>query len=158
MAAEWIIFLNTACDSPKPRGAREHIEAKVIMEKNQQGWLNRYDLTLQRYKDNNIKVLAMLAYNPDGGFYAPDPKEWEEFLTLVVSRWHDKVDAWEVWNEPDTDHFLQIPNPMYYRQIIEPAYEIIKRIDPSSTVVSGGLYLSESLVCGLYAHELQSRL
>jgi hypothetical protein len=119
--------------------AREHMEAKVIMGENQQGWLNRYDLTLQRYKDNNIKVLAMLAYNPDGSFYAPDPKEWEEFLTLVVSRWHDHVDAWEVWNEPDTDHFLQIPNPIYYRQIIEPAYSIIKSIDPSATVVSGGL-------------------
>lgn len=48
------------------------------------------------------------------------------------------IRVWEVWNEPDFAPFWQGGIPAYAR-LLKTAYIVIKEVDPSATVVFGGL-------------------
>jgi hypothetical protein len=48
------------------------------------------------------------------------------------------VDAWEIWNEPDSGGWWS-GSAAQYAQLLAAAYPAIKAADPSATVVSGGL-------------------
>ncbi|MFW9881716.1 MAG: hypothetical protein ACFFG0_52295, partial [Candidatus Thorarchaeota archaeon] len=120
--------------------AREHFSTEVILGDSGHIWLDRYDSIMQEYENLGINVVGMLAYGPDNGVYTPpNPDTWEEFVRLVVSRYHEYVDVWEIWNEPDSPDYLSPNSPNYYVPILEVAYDTIKLIDPEATVLIGGL-------------------
>ncbi|MFA6391544.1 MAG: glycosyl hydrolase [Patescibacteria group bacterium] len=119
---------------------REHFYTEVFMGENPEAWFERYDLILEKYHREGIKVLGMLAYNvKHGDFYQPDLAVWEEFVRTVVNRYKDRVDAWEIWNEPDSPTYLTPHNPETYGPILETAYRTIKNIDTEELVLTGGL-------------------
>ncbi|MBU0612525.1 cellulase family glycosylhydrolase [Patescibacteria group bacterium] len=119
---------------------REHFYTEVFMVENPEAWFERYDSILEKYEDEGIKVLGMLAYGvTNGDFYQPDLDVWEEFVRSVVYRYKDKVEAWEIWNEPDSPTYLTPHNPETYGPILERAYRTIKNIDPEALVLNGGL-------------------
>ena len=65
---------------------------------------------------------------------------WLDYVTQVVTRYKDKVDYWQVWNEPNIEAF----NPSgataaQYAELLKQSYGIIKNIDPTAKVVGGGL-------------------
>jgi hypothetical protein len=71
--------------------------------------------------------------------YPPsDPAAWLRYVTAVVSRYHQDVPAWEVWNEPDFETFWG-GTPAEYASLLALTYQAIKAIDPGATVVLGGL-------------------
>ncbi|MFA6272200.1 MAG: glycosyl hydrolase [Patescibacteria group bacterium] len=130
---------------------REHFYTEVFMVENPDAWFARYDSILEKYHKEGIKVLGMLAYGvTNGDFYQPDLEVWQDFVRTVVNRYQDKVDAWEIWNEPDSPTYLTPHNPETYGPILETAYRTIKNIDPGALVLNGGLswfnwYFAEKL-------------
>jgi hypothetical protein len=118
---------------------REHFQTHNFYLENREAWFNRYDLILQKYKENNIQVLGMVAYNESGGKGPPNLEEWRSFLRVLVSRYKDYVKYWEIWNEPDSPDYLTPHNPETYVPILSVAYSEIKNVDPKAYVVSAGL-------------------
>ena len=61
----------------------------------------------------------------------PDPKDWCDFLTALVSRYKGKIRYYEIINEPN----LVMPDPEHYTRYLKLSWEIIKKIDPEAQVV-----------------------
>lgn len=130
---------------------REHFYTEVFMVDNPDAWYERYDYVLNEYHKKGIKVLGMLAYGPEHGDYQqPDLELWEDYVRTIVYRYKNRVDAWEIWNEPDSADYLTPHNPETFGPILKTAYRTIKNIDSNALVLNGGLtwpnfYFAEQL-------------
>ncbi|MBU1178260.1 hypothetical protein KJ903_03485 [Patescibacteria group bacterium] len=123
----------------RTRWVREHFYTQVFYGGND-SWGDRYEDILKEYQARNIKVVGMLAYGPEAGNYtSPDLEAWEMFIDYMVRRYRNYVSVWEVWNEPDSPDYLQPNTADNYIPILERAYDKIKSIDPSATVLAAGL-------------------
>lgn len=119
---------------------REHISYESIMGENQSGWLKRYDQTMLRYDDRGIRVVAMLAYGEEDNEFAPPATEdWATFVDLVTQRYGNYVDAWEIWNEPDSPDYLTPNTWKAYEPLLRTGSEIIRTNDPDSIVLNGAI-------------------
>ncbi len=83
-----------------------------------------------------------------------DAADYGRFVAAIAKRFAGRVAAWEIWNEEDDSlWWASGPDPAAYAALLKAAYPAIKTVDPSATVVLGGLtgndyeYLSQ-----LYAH------
>ncbi len=66
--------------------------------------------------------------------YPPrDIADWKSYVARTVTRYKDRVKYWEVWNEANSGHF--IGTPAQYCELLKTAYETIKQLDPTATVV-----------------------
>jgi hypothetical protein len=76
-----------------------------------------------------------------------DPADFGTFAAAAAARYaplglHD----WEIWNEPNTTNFWQPDsNPTQYVAILKAAYTSIKVVDPTATVITGGLAPASSV-------------
>ena len=69
-----------------------------------------------------------------------DPEDYADFLRFAATRWGDKVDAWEIWNEQNSKAFWSTgPSPTRYAQLLKAAYPAVKSVDPSALVLYGGV-------------------
>lgn len=67
---------------------------------------------------------------------------WETYVRMTVQRYRDRVDAWEIWNEPDVAMFWNGQDggdPVVYTELLKRAYRAIKAVDPDATVMNGGV-------------------
>lgn len=120
--------------------AREHFSYKLLMEEDQAGWLKRYDQIMLQYQASGTKVVGMLAYGTTADeFAAPDTQDWKEFVQLVVQRYRNYVDVWEIWNEPDSSTYLQSNNWKTYKPLLKTASQVIRRKDPDAIVLNGAV-------------------
>ncbi|CAN5742579.1 hypothetical protein BH18ACT13_BH18ACT13_21510 [soil metagenome] len=73
--------------------------------------------------------------------YAPrNASDYANALAFVVERYGDRVDAWEIWNEPNHGDFLKGGDQVAdYARILKAAYPAAKRADPNSTILGGSL-------------------
>ncbi len=62
-----------------------------------------------------------------------------EYVDSLVSRYHDKIRYWELWNEPDYGGaFWGVrANPRLYAVLYNATYRKIKSIDPTAVVIAG---------------------
>lgn len=113
-----------------------------------------YDSSLLSYYDDAVdvarsagqRVLMLVSQSPGWASgstnkEAPpkDPATYAAFVHFLASRWAGKVDAWEVWNEPNISRFWPTgPNPAAYTALLKAAYPAIKSADPGADVVFGG--------------------
>jgi hypothetical protein len=69
-----------------------------------------------------------------------DPADYARFVSALAKRMAGRVAAWEIWNEEDASlWWASGPDPAAYTTLLKAAYPAIKSVDPSSTVVLGGL-------------------
>ena len=63
------------------------------------------------------------------------------YAAAVAARYGSKgVKYFEIWNEPNINNFwVPTPDPAAYTADLQAAYSAIKQVDPSATVISGGL-------------------
>jgi large repetitive protein len=114
-----------------------------------------YDSLLAEARQNSLNVLAILAYstpwcttapsNPSWNptHYPPeDMGDWQSYVAAVVARYKDQVHHWEVWNEPDLPQFWA-GSAAEYARLLAVTYATIKQVDPTATVVLGGLAFVE---------------
>ena len=71
---------------------------------------------------------------------ADDINDWTDYVEAVTDRYQDRIDLWEVWNEPDNpDFFSPTPDPDLYLPILKSARDVIKATDSDSIVAVGGM-------------------
>jgi len=64
------------------------------------------------------------------------PEYLENFISHCVERYKDKIDYWEILNEPKWHHGKDGLTVMeYVEKILKPSYKIIKKADPGSKVL-----------------------
>jgi hypothetical protein len=71
-----------------------------------------------------------------------NPREFaDDFAAPLARRYAGRVQAWEVWNEPDEPEFWHGPAPGAgpYAALLEPTYAAIKAEDPAALVFGGPL-------------------
>jgi len=71
----------------------------------------------------------------------PREQDWVEFLTVLANRYKGRIDAYQIWNEPNSPVFWQ-GTPEQLTRIISLAQQTIKAIDPNATIVSPGFAVS----------------
>jgi polysaccharide biosynthesis protein PslG len=94
---------------------------------------------------HGLKVLGMLWRTPSwacGGCtnpYSPpsNPATYAKFATWAAQRWAGKIQAWEVWNEPNEDGFWSGTDQQYV-DLLRAAYPAFHAGDPNTQVVIGG--------------------
>ncbi len=72
-----------------------------------------------------------------------DPLAMEAYLKYVaatVERYKDKIDYWEVWNEPNhRNYWGSAPDGKEYGKLLVETAKLIKEIDPESKVIGGSM-------------------
>ena len=105
-----------------------------------------YDALVAAAQARGLKILAIVAYTPgwatDGPPVAGVPRDvtdWEEFCFLAADRYADTIHAWEIWNEPNLDHFWDGTRSEYINLILRPGADAIRAADPDAQVGGPGL-------------------
>lgn len=119
----------------------------------------RVDRVIGQADARGLKVLVMFWMTPswandgEGTRTAPDDaQDYANAIGWAANRWGGKVDAWEVWNEPNSDSFLTGADPTTYVRLLCPAYRAVHANDTDSRVVFGGvMYNDDDWIRSAYA-------
>jgi hypothetical protein len=73
--------------------------------------------------------------------YPPaNASDYADALAWVVRRYRGRVAAWEIWNEPNQDHYFRVGDRVgSYAALLRAAYPAAKAADRGSTIVGGSL-------------------
>lgn len=115
------------------------------------------DVAVKMMHDANVKVMLSVAKAPDwardpgapidqpGNYDGPpkDPQDLANFLTAVLKRYPNMVQAVEVWNEINLDREWstapQALDPKRYVTLLKMAHDAIKAVDPNVIVITAAL-------------------
>jgi polysaccharide biosynthesis protein PslG len=113
-------------------------------------WWVGFDQAVAAAKNQNAQILYVLgstprwaASNKSLGTYpnkgaASNPRylaDWRRWVTKVVTRYGDSIDAYQIWNEANLATFWQ-GTPRQMAILTKEAYKIIRRLDPTAQVVA----------------------
>jgi hypothetical protein len=87
-----------------------------------------------------------------GPLVAPtDPSTYADALAHFVKLWKGKVQAWEVWNEPNASEFFAGADPATYTSLLKSAYTAAHAADPAVNIVFGGtMYVDTAWISKVY--------
>lgn len=112
-------------------------------------WLAEYDKALSAALAAGARPIVVISGTPgwaNGGRADNVPptrsSDYADFLRFITARLGDRVDAWQIWNEPNTTRFWT-GNVSNYVELLKVAYPAAKAGDPTSPVLFGGLSLSD---------------
>jgi hypothetical protein len=128
--------------------------------------LSLYDGIVTRARAAGQRVLFNIVDTPgwaNGGQGAnvppSDPNAIAPFLRFMAARYSARgVEAFEIWNEPDTARFWNPPDPAKYAALLRVAYAAIKSAAPGMKVVTGGTsgndyaFWSRAYAAGIAGH------
>jgi hypothetical protein len=112
-------------------------------------WL-MYDNEVNTARRYHLKVLGILAYAPswaaqsncsDHSSCAPkNSTQFATFAAQTAQHYKQSVSDWEIWNEENiSQSWSPIPNAEQYSQLLKQSYTAIKTVNPSATVILGGM-------------------
>lgn len=106
-------------------------------------WIpNQMDEFMETMKGNNISILAILDHNTMNQSEFTRI-QWDSLVQEIMStEAAKKVDAWEIWNEPNDEKFYlgyMNGNPENYFDILKDAYQTIKVASSNATIIAAGL-------------------
>ncbi|MCX6558346.1 MAG: cellulase family glycosylhydrolase [Candidatus Aminicenantes bacterium] len=91
---------------------------------------------------NGLSVYATIAYTPgwangNVGFNYPaaDINEWKNFVATIVTRYKTKIKYWGIWNEPNLREFFGFGKDIFVQNVLLPAVQTIRTVDPSAFIV-----------------------
>jgi hypothetical protein len=113
----------------------------------ERGRLNfkKYDYIVELLSAQGIGILGILDYSASWaspGWNQPPDKDEDfiRYVSYVVGRYRDKVQYWELWNEPDDEQYWTPQDGMVrYTQLLQKVYRKAKEIDPNCSILIGGL-------------------
>jgi arabinogalactan endo-1,4-beta-galactosidase len=129
-----------------------------------QGALADYDYAIDRARAAGLKVLMPVSdgvpywasadpdkyVDSDGKrhwkrLYQPaDMADYGDIVHFVAEHFGDRVDTYEIWNEPNHPWFWASgPDPAAYVPMLKAGYQAVKSVDPTATVLLGGLSKSD---------------
>ncbi|MHA3023216.1 hypothetical protein ACXPWS_23505 [Mycobacterium sp. BMJ-28] len=101
---------------------------------------------------NNLRVLGIISNTPlwarlEGAQLlfpsSPprNPSDFGAFAATVAKRYGGRINAWEIWNEPNLPLFMGFADnkPARYTEMLKSAYGSIKAVQPGATVIAAGL-------------------
>jgi hypothetical protein len=109
---------------------------------------SRTDRIMDQIDAHGLKVIIRLGVQPQwagGGYPEIGPpnnlQDFTDFVTAVATRYKGRIDAYQIWNEPNLarEWGNRPPNAAEYTQMLKVSYEAIKAIDPYPIVISAGL-------------------
>jgi hypothetical protein len=83
----------------------------------------------------SARPLEPSVYQPGFAAEPKDVEDWREFVRAVATRYKGRIEAYEIWNEPNLKHFWT-GNVDQMLLLTREASQIIRSIDPQATVVS----------------------
>jgi hypothetical protein len=113
-------------------------------------WWTGFDNAVAAANAQNAEILYVLgstprwaAANKSLGTYpnkgaASNPRnlaDWRRWVTKVVTRYGDSIDAYQIWNEANLKTFWQ-GTPRQMAVLTKQAHRIIRRLDPTAKVVA----------------------
>lgn len=128
--------------------------------KGQYEW-NEPDRIVEDVRQHDLKILARVDIAPNWARPADSDKslhgppvnyaDYGEFLYDLASRYRGRIQAYQIWNEPNLmrEWGGQAPDPVAYTELLKVAYEAIKAGDPDAIVISSGL--SPTTASGVFA-------
>src|SRR5690606_3031252 len=108
-----------------------------------------WDELVRLAPDYGVTLLPYVCYTPEWAAAAPDPdRSWRSppkelaafgrFMAVIAARYRGKIASWELWNEPDIEHYWLGTAAQFAEMIAEGARQV-RRADPAATVVLGGM-------------------
>ena len=106
------------------------------------------DRIMDQIDEFGLNVLVRLDHQPawaGGGFPLTGPpdnlQDFADFCRAVAQRYQGRVDAYQIWNEPNLAREWggQSPDPAKYVEMLKLAYSAIKSVDPGAIVITAGL-------------------
>lgn len=106
------------------------------------------DQVVQTLNDRGLKTIARVDFQPawaraDGANNGPPDnyRDYGDFLYAMASRYRGRIQAYEIWNEPNLAREWgdRPPNAAEYVALLRVAYRRIKEADPNAMVISAGL-------------------
>ena len=124
---------------------------------------DRLDVVVDRFQDRHLTYVISgtpkwLAKNPSSHHAAPwlgpgsnsvpfSIDEFNKFVWQLATRYAGRINAYEIWNEPQLADFLHPYNDATCNTLAtmtKRAYNTIKRCDPKALVISGAVLPRES--------------
>jgi hypothetical protein len=124
-------------------------------------WEN-YDALVNDARANGIEIMGVFmnsalwmadAPNAPGIFKVPSnlhlpwnhgDNKWGNFVHTVVNRYKDRVNSWEVWNEPNLGEFWQ-GTPQQFAHLMKSSYQAARAADGDAVIAFGGVYRDVNL-------------
>jgi hypothetical protein len=130
---------------------KQRFEWRYIEGKNKGNFeWNEPDRIVNAIAQAGLKVVARVDNQPKWasssvvwpGTGPPDnPKDWTDYLTALATRYRGRIQAYEIWNEPNLDREWgdKSPDPAAYTAMLKASHQAIKAADPQALVVSAGM-------------------
>jgi hypothetical protein len=100
----------------------------------------RHGLRVIARVDNQPQWASTKVTFPGSG--PPDQlKDWTDYLTALATRYKGRIQAYEIWNEPNLAREWggQSPDPAAYTRMLQASYTAIKAVDPQAIVLTAGM-------------------
>jgi len=120
-----------------------------------------YDALVAEAQTRGVTLLGTLDYGvgwanaSSGGdtAYPPtDPNDYAMYAAAVAARYAGKVDAWEIWNEPNNGFRFWKPtlsgDPVAYGALLEASFTSIHAAAPNAQVLLGGTVFTPQILTG----------
>ena len=117
---------------------------------------SRYDRLLGGLEKRRIRVLFILCY---GNSLYPNPENTEEgrrayarFAAEAVSHYKDHNVLWEIWNEPNVEHFWNGPGTHNSAEFADQYIELVKTVVPAMREANPECYIIGGSVSCLWVN------
>jgi GH35 family endo-1,4-beta-xylanase len=107
------------------------------------------DRIMAQIDAHNLKTIVRLGSQPAWAANIPMPEigppdnlqDFYDYVFAVASRYKGRVDAYQIWNEPNLarEWGNRPPNPVEYVELLKVGYRAVKDADPQAVVISAGL-------------------
>ena len=107
------------------------------------------DMIVDTLDSNNLSILFHVTNAPSWARTSPDENgppddlaNFETFMTTLVERYNGRVNAYEIWDEPNLRRNWNCDRQICeqsYIELLTIAYNVVNAIDANALVISGGL-------------------
>lgn len=107
------------------------------------------DRIMHQIDTHKLKTIVRLGSQPAWAAGVPLPEisppthlqDFYDYVFAVASRYKGRVDAYQIWNEPNLarEWGNRPPNPVEYVDLLKAGYRAVKDADPQAIVISAGL-------------------
>ncbi len=100
------------------------------------------DRIVDQVQEFGLKLIVRVSDAPDWAGPPPGNSDhFAAFLSALATRYKGRIQAYQVWNEPNLarEWGNKPPNAKEYTQMLQKAYQAIKKADPNALVISAGL-------------------
>jgi hypothetical protein len=119
----------------------------IELEKGAFDW-ERTDRIVEQAETFGLQLMVRVDHQPNWAragcsMMGPpdDIQDFADFLAAVAERYAGRIDAYQIWNEPNLarEWCDRSPSPDGYAEMLAASYSAIKAVDPRALVISAGL-------------------